>query len=334
MLKALNEMDYTHDLAGRIYAKAGAFDSLVTWAPSWAKLEPQQGQIDKSQWVPFDTDVAAAHADGLKTFVACSSQCPSWAILRNGKGIASGRVPPDDLNPSEPWAKYIERVLLRHPHVQGIIVMNEPNLGFIEAPRRFIQDTAALIKTAATVWQRNHATPILLAPACADLPDGSGWASVKYFTEGVLMQLQGWKPPKGVQFGWAHHPYNDVREHRPTMNGKPLVQDVLNLLGKYKRERRIWLTEGGYEFQTELNPNYPGGYYWRETRLTQQEQEQLVGVQDFVRWCKKWHPILGKVEMFAQYLYQDTELSGGGWMSGLVRYDGTPRPLRAEWKSL
>src|ERR1035437_9113881 len=48
------------------------------------------------------------------------------------RGTASGRVAPDDLTPSGPWAHYIERVLTRHPKVQGIAVMNEPNLGFIE----------------------------------------------------------------------------------------------------------------------------------------------------------------------------------------------------------
>jgi hypothetical protein len=326
-------MDYAADTAARAFARDG-FDAVVIWAPSWNKLEPQQGRIDASQWTVFDADVAAAHADGLQTFIACSSQSPAWAIHVRARGTASGRVAPDDLTPSGPWAHYIERVLTRHPKVQGIAVMNEPNLGFIEAPARFIKCTAELIMTAATVWERNKATPILLAPACADLPDGSGWASVNYFTEGVLQALAGWKPPKGVELGWAHHPYNDVREHRPT-TGIPLVHSILDRLGKHGRARRIWLTEGGYEFWTELNPNHPGGYYWEETPpLATQEQAQWLGVRNLMRWCEGLNPSVGTVEMFGQYLYQDTELSGGGWMSGMVRPDGSPRPLHAGWKSL
>src|ERR1035441_7272890 len=113
MLKALNEMGYADDVAGRAFARGG-FDAVVIWAPGWNKLEPQQGRTDESTWAAFDADVAAAHADGLQTFVAISSQSPAWAIHVRARGTTSGRVAPDDLTPSGPWAKYIELVLTRH----------------------------------------------------------------------------------------------------------------------------------------------------------------------------------------------------------------------------
>lgn len=340
MLKAINgpyrESD-PHSTGVRAYARAGGIDSVVIPAPRWEKYEPSRGQFDESQWAAYDEQITAAHEDGLRTYPCIGSGSPAWAIALQVAGRspprASGwRLAPDDRTAGGPWGSFVEKVLMRHPRVQGIVVINEPNAGYMDGQHSALH-TAQLMKSAATIWHHHQASPRLMGPGTLDGP------GAVTFTGEVLAAMRqiGWLPRGWTgRLGWAHHPYTDVHNGLPTAAREPQVRQVLDLLAKWNWHpgRRIWLTEGGWQYATRMTSEQWRYTYVDDPPLSAQEQTQVDHLTRHVRWCKALDPAIGTVEMWATYLFKDHEWGGGGFMSGLVRLDGTNHPIHGVWPKL
>ena len=337
MLKTMNLDGPGYDSVTSQFVRDSGTNAIILPMPRWDLIQPQAPYFDGpgydiTQCRQIDEQAAQVLADGRRLLLAPMAGYPPWSYARRAQKVGktpgkAARLAPDDLTPTGPWARYLRFVMQRYPKAIPI-VLNEPNFGFIEDAPTMGKQTAQMLKTAASVAAR-VGCPHILGPAMADTSDPRG------FTEGVLKALNwpwgkyhGWQPPK-VTVGWAHHPYVDIK--RGNVTG---IQHVLALLAKYRWHSgsRIWLTEGGYQYNVhqDPNPDYsadPATWHYNEP-LSAQEHTQLVNVSENYAFCKG----TGSVELWAQYGYRDS--LWGGWASGLIAYDGTPHPLAAEWAKL
>lgn len=329
MLKTLNIENSMLTPSACGYATASVSDALVVWAPYWDQLEPEPGQQDAAQLNAFDTAVSLAHTAKLATYVAVGANTPAWATVtqRKGRSVPRGRdwrLAPDDRSEKGPWADYLRLVLDRHPNVQGVIVLNEPNACYMDGRESSATVSAEMLRTAANIWRELGATPTLLGPAT-----WSGHGALT-FTEHVLAELSRTRDwADGLEVGWAHHHYSDVHAgHTFETRG---VLELLRHHSHWGGDDRVWLTEGGYQFNTVHKPGfdyYADPAFWTyEQPLADQEALQSSHVAKHVSWCRTQ-----KVAMWANYEYQDA--MWGGWASGLTRADGTARPLHSRWAHL
>jgi hypothetical protein len=308
MLKTLNpdpSVGYSADV--RAFVKATGTKAVVLWGATLADLEPEQGQLDLSQFAILDEQAPVVLADGLRLLIALECSYPAWACT-------PGTRVPADLSPSGPWASYIELVMRRYPKAL-IIVLNEPNFNGIPADA-----CAEMMKTAAAVAKRCGCSHFL-APANA--------GKLGPYTGDVLKALgHGWTPPAGVTVGWAIHPYDDVQAG--SVNG---IKATLDLLAKWAWHAgpKVWCTEGGYLYKTACStpPPYPADpATWSYVQQAADEHTQLA----HVRWHYDWSKQSGKVECWANYELTDSLWSG--WASGFNAHDDTPHPLAGEWADL
>ena len=297
MLKAINlPISETTPAAQQFITRGGA-DALILWAPEWGKLEPAKGQVDESQWTPVDEAIAWAHGK-LPTFLAVSSGFTSW--LPSGWG-------PDVV---QAWRGYIAGILKRHRNTI-VIVQNEPDFAGIPA-----KVSAQLMRIAAEVAHEvGH--PHIMGPAAA---------TASYAVK-VLGYLRGWRPPPGVQVGFAHHGYIDIDRGRTLATRAVLAAMKLT---RWQGGQRVWITEAGYIFRTRCTDKAQGWNpdSWAYVNQAADEQSQLRNTLKYVSYARN----SGKVEMVATYEYQT--LKHYGWDSALVRYDGTARPLLDRWLAM
>ena len=309
MAKALNTVLY-NDPQTRSFVRDGNVDALVLWSPNWKQLEPKRGHIHHREWHKYDRVIENAGEDGCPVYVAVWSDVPDWA------SPAPLRAP-TDRTPDGPWASFLHSIVTRHAHVRGILAMNEPNLAYIADQQQAEANTAEMIGTADEILHEAGYKGKLLVPATSDGPQFYD------FTDKVLGYLQGWQPYNKVE--WAHHSYYDVKE-----NTHRRAEAVLNLLSlrQWAGEDYLWITEGGYKFDTYKSEE-TGKFNYRAP-LSLQEHAQVHNVSNHFHWAQQ----TGRVAMWANYGYQDKAWGGGGFMSGLVRIDGTPHPLGKEWPRL
>lgn len=297
MLKMLNMPASEMTNEAKTFVKETC-DGIVLWAPQWGKIEPHRGQVDGSQWAALDENVTWAHGM-LETFIAVPSALPSWLSEWSTGTITL-------------WSRYLARIMQRYPHTT-LVVQNEPDHAGISPAL-----CARLMRVASRVAADCHHKRIL-GPAAATI----------YYSLNVLWQLRGFKPPKGVQVGFAFHDYIGV--------GKGQTWRLSALLAAMRASRwqdgqHLWLTELGYIFKTIGTPGAeypvdPGNWRYEEPLLTQ-ERHQRENVLKHYRWAKR----SGKVGMWANYEYVDS--LWGGWASGMIAHDGQRHPLHDEWKKL
>ena len=317
MLMGLNAVHYA-DPAMREYVREGNADAVVVWAPDWKNLEPRRGKIDKSQWTNYDESVRNARTDGARIFVAVSSETPRWETK-------PGHTP-RNITTRGRWAKYLRLVARRHQRgIDAFITMNEPNLTY-RKDKRLARRTAKMIRTSDIAFRQAGYRGRLLFPAASDSdkPD-----SLK-FTRGVLRHLKDWRPRRGRHLiSWSVHSYKDVKEGTYKRAGK-----VLEYLSKPTKkfkwigDKRLWITEGGYPFDTKETKNE--GEYRIKGPQKPQEDEQKQHMSRHINWSRN----IGRVAMWTNYGYRDQVVGGGGFMSGLVRPDGTLRPIHEVWSRL
>jgi hypothetical protein len=138
--------------------------------------------------------------------------------------------------------------------------------------------------------------------------------------------------------GWAHHPYSfETGPSNRSANGRPddaILGDTVKLhklLTKLAARKRItwadsdlYLTEYGY-FTTVIGTH---------RAVSEPEQAKLVG--DAFRLASQFPG----VKMMSQFLLQDVQCDGGrttsclNWTTGVMRTDGSPKPLLGELTSV
>lgn len=208
--------------------------SRTGWVKLWVSWRDlvTSGPLGKHRGLPYlDRQVAAANADGVGVILGVYQSFP---------GSLDPLTVPADLTPAGDWAAFIAELCRRYtprtgtPAIDALEPINEPN--YLFRPRSLaLLAAVAMIRTSAEV-AAGHGVPLLLAPATADRPN---WHE---FSAGVLEGLAGWSPPLPVE--WSHHNYVDVRERRPAPATR--VARLIRLLQGSGLERRVWLTEGGY----------------------------------------------------------------------------------------
>jgi hypothetical protein len=104
-------------------AQAGAQAERMTI--SWKEVQPVVGLRGRpaSHWGPFDHEVAAMQARGIRPLIMIAN-APKWA---DGLGACTGdHCPPDNAHLDD-WRRFAGAVAARYPTAVGIEIWNAPN---------------------------------------------------------------------------------------------------------------------------------------------------------------------------------------------------------------
>jgi hypothetical protein len=260
-------------------------DALITWAPSWGHSETQD-----ADWAQSDASVRWAHSTG-RLVIVC---------------LPTPSAPPS-LGVWESWAQH---VLERYDRCLPVLT-NEPMNSQAMTADQVVELTKAGCELAV---QAGHRRVLIAATDDASqafeiIPLLKGWQPPR---------LNGWRWWQRLTIGYAHHHYNDVTYHA----GAPV--EVRQILWALRCAdwctAGLWLTEGGYRFNTRPLPGAPypaDSAYHAYTQLDADEQAQLSNLPAHYRACQR----LG-VRLWANYEIRD--FMWGGWASGLIRAQNGP----------
>lgn len=315
MVKALNieqgTKDNDYNRQAFINGRSTGIGAFVLWAPPWDEWEPHRGHFEESVWESARPNMASA--SGLKTYVALPSQLPEWAL-------PAPHHAPKYRGPKSSWARYFLRACQEFPDADGIIFANEPNLEFYK-DRHAAKHAAEMMITANDLMRHIGYNKLLLGPASADAGHGYGVGWMRQF----IHELRQIGQPFDVPAAIAYHGYTGVRHN--CVRG---VRQVAELTENYFPSdiRNVYLTELGYHFKThETSTKYQYAY---SGSIKHQEHLQKRNLISHFKKCQA----IGNVALYANYTYQDNAWGGGGFMSGLVRYDGKPHKVLPYWSRL
>ena len=326
---------------------------------SWAHLNT--APAGEAALRRLDRQVRAINDDsrrvgGMGVIVTLYHAYPTWSSgalpgdpARQGKSLET-RVP-DDVSADSPWAWFVSHLLARYrrgapanpsgPSVSGdgralrpgnpdgawidaLEICNEPNL--VLWPQRDIHRKVAKMIRTATRLTVALGGPALLAPATSDFPDHPHETPVatdwRTFSRRLLAELDGFRP-HGAYVGWSHHNFLDVKEEVGGRRSR--ARGVVDLL--YRRnwrgggDRRLWLTEGGYDLYPDQAALEERLAQARKIRRNFAEMQAVPGV-----WMWTQHTICDVPWVLFKSGLRDDFVPGLG--------PGPGRPAYDAWASL
>lgn len=265
---------------------------------SWRDTEPVRGTHN---WARTDLLLNGLHEHGIAPLVTLWGT-PGWA---NG-----GKGPNWAPTSNTTFAGFASRIALRYPFVHLWTVWNEPN------QRRWLRPTSARVYV-----QR------LLNPAFAAIHRVSpqsqvagGVTAPRGSTGGVSPTdwIVGMHAAHAKLDAYAHNPYPLAPGETPTSGAcghcttltmatlPRLLADVRRAFGP---RTRVWLTEYGY--QTNPPDRLLGVSYSAQARYLSEAALRAY--------------LAPRVDILIHFLLQD-ERNPGRWQSGLLTFDGHPKP--------
>lgn len=328
-------------------------------AQSWEQLSehaaptgggPALRELDRQVRAVNDDSLSLrARGGSMGVILTVYQAYPGWATgarenepARAGKPLEA-RLP-QDLSPDGPWAWFVEHLLARYRRgvppapggprddggrivpgnpdgawIDAIEVVNEPN--FLLWPAGdVVEATARMVETGAALSARNGGVP-LLVPGTSDFPDPGRLAGAQaldweLFTRELLARLS--RSRLEAPVAWSHHAYADVKY------GGGRARRVLGLmdeLGGWLRDRRLWITEAGYDVPDPADP------VQRELQASLLERAWLEAAAE------------PRIAVFCQHGISD--VAGNDFKSGLrddfdwaAGVPGIPRPAWLRWAAL
>jgi hypothetical protein len=296
------------------YAAESNVESVVVWAQGWDAEEPTQGDyVADDTNLQIGQDVAATNK---KMYVAIPSQLPDWAEIAENHA-------PKERGLNSPWGKYFMRKIEEFPDASAYIFCNEPNFQYFKDPHSAKHVAEMMVTASKLMKNAGLEDKLLLGPAIADGVPDKGIAYMTKFIKEIKDTRYKFEVPAGI----AYHGYDGVKHNDVTG-----VAQVSNLSQDYWPGliKSIYLTELGDKFYTTKTRIPDVFKYVEKPSLAIQEHWQKNNVIQHYLKCQA----MGNIALWANYTYQDTQLGGGGFMSGLIRYSGVPHPVFQEWQKL
>jgi hypothetical protein len=271
---------------------------LVRINLTWSDVEPNEGNF---QWNRYDSIVTGLHDRGIEIMLTLVST-PSWA---NG-GQGTNYAPTN----GTAFADFATAAAHRYPFVTHWLIWNEPN------QRRW------LLPTEPGVYVRRLLNPAYTAIHRV-LPHalvGGGVTAPRAATGGVspLAWIRGMAGAHAHLDAYAHNPYplspaetpfTGGCTHCSTLTMATLPQLVADVGKAFGANKRIWLTEYGY--QTDPPDNLLG---------VSPEKQALYMSEAAMRAY-----LQPRVDMLINYLVQD-EPDLARWQSGILTASGVEKP--------
>ncbi len=296
---------------------AGLVRALVRWYEA-APERPAPGELPfvEPRLHELDELVASAEAREMEVMLTIWGT-PGWA---NG-GLGPNRVPTDPATLRE----FAHALAERYPSVRRWSVWNEPNIELFLAPQ--FDDAGRSVSPGlyAALYRAAHegireANPDALVAAGETASHGRDEPSPEGMQDrhapATFAQLLAAEQPRIEFDAWAHHPYpvqsgvppdGESRWPVVTLTSMGRFADALNEWFE-RDESPLWVTELAYA----AAPDEPRGvpedvqaeYASRALELAAEAPE---------------------IEVFVWFTFADSD--GNAWKSGLLRGDGSERPL-------
>ena len=271
---------------------------LVRYTLTWSAIEPRRGLY---RWEQPDVILNRLHRGGIDLVLTL------WGTPRWANGGRSANWAPMS---KRTFAAFAGEAARRYPFVRRWVIWNEPN------KRLFLRPTSA------RVYVRT-----LLNPAYNAIHSQISSAAVAGGATGPTAGPGGISPVGFIKLLAHFHARLDAYAHNPYPR-RPQVEtpstgacghcstitmaSLPRLVYWVKRElgsARIWLTEYGY--QTNPPDHYLG--------ISPSRQAQYLGAAAFRAYEAS------RVDLLIHYIVRD-DRALGGWQSGLLAADGTPKP--------
>jgi hypothetical protein len=283
---------------------SGIFDQKTFWVSSQAQLSKH----NTSQLEASKASVNQTQGFG-ETYISMQSKFSPSAARPNHA--------PEDRGLKGPYANNLRRTIEAHPHADGIIVMNEPNLAFWR-DKHAAQHSAEMMITADKVMQEMGFKGKLLGPASSDTAHDYG--------AGFLTEFVAYLNYLGYEFqtemALAVHIYQGMKHSniRGIGTAAALARNYLP-----SDNKQLEATETGDIFRTVLT-QVPDVYqYAKHPSLKKQEKLQAERMIYMHGMCRA----LGAASI-SNYTFRDIQQGGGGWMCGYYNYDGEPHLIYNE----
>jgi hypothetical protein len=300
MLKALNcpPAEWAAPDVQQAALRPGWAGALITWT-AWPFGADRQ--LFQTRQAESDSSVRWALSTGRRVFVVLPTEA----------------APPS----LGAWEQWVAAICERYEKGCTLILTNEPQTGGMLTASQ----VAAMTRAGAEIARAKGHTHV-----------GVGADFEAAQTLALIRELHGWRPPAGLTPVLCHHHYRDVTDY----HGLPVA--TARVLRALRRQSwstgELWLSEGGYRFQTVADtacqqqsfPADPRCFSY--ARLAAQERAQRTNTIVHYRACR----LLRAVGLWANYEIRDWMWAG--WASGLFRYTltppGEPHPLARRWAAL
>lgn len=307
---------------------------------NWKDMEPSKGQL---QWGPWDQAVDAAVANGLSVF-GTIAYTPKWAA-EDPACVDCGPVPFAKVGD---WTDFVSAVVKRYKgKVRHWGMWNEPNLkGFyLGTAERYVGDV--LIPGAAAVKAANP-DALVLGPELAGLTKSSDWSG----DEGQCLLGQcifnGWEVDLAKVLAAGGGSIDIVTHHFYKDDAAGIYQAILDgeedfgfathsalrqVVDAHAPGKPVWLTEWGWE-----TAGY-GAYAEKKGDSEAEQAAKVVGVFGGLAqvregtWAGSENDPWPALEKLFVYDWHDGAVDGVLWSYGLVRDDGSPKPVVAALKA-
>lgn len=303
---------------------------------NWNEMEPAKGQFN---WGPWDAAVDHAVSQGLSVF-ATLAYTPKWAAVDPGCTVCH-IVPFAKVSD---WTAFVTAVVSRYKgKVSHWGMWNEPNLKsfYLGTAEQYVSDI--LVPGAAAVKAADPGAKVL-GPELAGLTKSSHWSG----DEGQCLLGQcifnGWEVDLAKVLSAAGGSIDVITHHFYKEDPAGIYQAILDgeeglgwkthsalreIVDAHAPGKPVWLTEWGWKTKPYGQFAGSGGdseedqaAYVVETyeRLTQVRMGTYAGSSN-----DPW-PALEKLFV---YDWHDGVSEGELWTFGLVRDDGSPKPVIA-----
>lgn len=307
----------------------GVSDDLLRWTPqptALLRLESLAGvQADRItlRWAPGKAAVGRDEADELQR----ATRATAFGIRVVVAVYGDAAAPPVDPLAQAQYCSFLASVVRSTPAVGDVVVWNEPNSTTFWRP----QAPAAYASLLARCWDAVHAVRPGANVIAASAPRGATPPAQWYRALGAAYRASGRTLPLFDVVGHNVYPDSDAEPpsarhpHSPTI-AEGDYETLVRTLGKAfpGRAPRIWYLEDGYQTRSPQSSVYTGSESVRAISPDDQAARLRQAIE--LAYCQP------AVEAFFNFQLLD-ERSLGGWQSGLLYADGTPKPGFAAFRA-